>query len=239
MLSDIQALADPGADTILGWDDSAGAAISFTIGDGIEASGTTIQLPASLAGAGLAIASGVLSVGGGNGITANANDVALTDAAATTSNPVDISSGAVTLDLTALTTIAASGLAAGDLILIDDGGTPKAMKVVEAGMRVQTGQGTQTLAAGDMNTIMEFTATSTLTLPANATTALPVGVPVVLNVKHATQELTVTAAGGVTLVSTNHPGGTAAASDTVSAGGTALLYKTATNTWAISGNITD
>jgi hypothetical protein len=86
---------------------------------------------------------------------------------------------------------------------------------------------------------MEFTVTSTLTLPINSGVDLPIGVPVVLNVKHATQVLTVTAAASVTLVSVNHPGGAAAASDTVNAGGTALLYKTATDVWALSGDISD
>jgi hypothetical protein len=55
--------------------------------------------------------------------------------------------------------------------------------------------------------------------------------------RHATQVLTVTAAPSVTLVSIFHPGGGSAASDTVVAGGTALLYKTATDVWALAGDI--
>lgn len=50
LVGDIQALADPGADTILGWDDSAGAAINFTLGAGIEASTTTIRLDSNIFG---------------------------------------------------------------------------------------------------------------------------------------------------------------------------------------------
>lgn len=109
----------------------------------------------------------------------------------------------------------------------------------EGALRVQTAQTTRTLTPADMNTIIEFTATATLTLPLNSTTELPVGVPVVLNVKHATQVLTVTAATSVTLVSVNHPAGGSAASDTVDAGGTALLYKTASDTWVLAGDISD
>jgi hypothetical protein len=282
-VGDLQALADPNADTLFGWDDSAGAGIGFTAGtgmgfstttfemshlgfedlvdpgadriafwddgaskfdwlvpgDGIEISGTNLQLPAAVAGAGLTLTSGVLAVVGGDGITANANDIELTAAGASTTNPVDIASGVVSLDVEALTTIEGNALAATDTFYVEDGGVSKGIEVQAAGLRVQTGQATQTLAAADMNSIMEFTATATLTLPLNATAALPVGVPIVLNVKHATQVLTVTADTSVTLVSIFHPGGGSAASDVVSAGGSALLYKTAADVWALTGNIVD
>jgi len=223
-------------------------------GDGITANADDIAISATVAGTGMTHSSGVLNViggaglvanaddmavGGGNGITANANDVALTDAAASTTNPVDISSGTVSLDVEALTTIEGSALAATDTLYVEDGGVSKGIEVQALGLRVQTAQGTQTLAAADMNSIMEFTATSTLTLPVNSGVDLPVGVPIVLNVKHATQVLTVTAAASVTLVSTNHPAGGSAASDTVSAGGSAVLFKTAADVWALSGDIAD
>jgi hypothetical protein len=45
MLGDIQALADPNADTILGWDDSAGAVIGWTFGTGIASTvGGAVEL---------------------------------------------------------------------------------------------------------------------------------------------------------------------------------------------------
>jgi hypothetical protein len=43
MLGDIYALTDPGVDTLLGWDDSAGAVIGFTAGTGLQFDGTTIE----------------------------------------------------------------------------------------------------------------------------------------------------------------------------------------------------
>jgi len=240
MVGDIQALADPGADTVLAWDDSAGAAIAATLGNGLElTAGGALQLPATVAGDGLTQTGDVLAVVGGNGITANANDVALTDVAATTTNPIDIATGAIDVDLTALNTIEGNALAATDRVLIDDGGVPTAIEVQDMGMRVQLAQGSQTIAASDMNSIMEFTGTATLTLVLNATTALPIGVPVVLNMKHATQVLTVDAPASVTLVSINHPGGVANAQDTVNAGGTAILFKTAADVWVLSGDISD
>jgi hypothetical protein len=175
---------------------------------------------------------------GGTDISASAT-IDITDAAASTTNPVDISSGTVSLDVEALTTIEGSGLQPTDTFYVEDAGVSKGIEVQAMGLRPQLIQGTQALAADDMNTIMEFTATSTLTLPKNTTTDLPVGVPVVLNMKHATQVLTITAATDVTLVSIYHPGGGSAASDVLNAGGTAVLYKTATDVWALAGDISD
>lgn len=233
-------LSDPAADRILFYDFSAGAGsmlAQLTVGDGIEINATTLQLPATLAGNGLTLTSGVLAVVGGNGITANANDIALTDAAATTTNPIDVTSGAITLDATALTNIEGSALNATDEFIVDNGGTPKAIAVQDMGLRIQTAQTTQNLAANDMNSIMKFTGTATLTIQTNATADIPLGVPVVLVMDHATQQLTVTADTGVTLESVYHPGGGSAASDTVRAGGMALLVQTETDVWQLTGDI--
>jgi len=108
------------------------------------------------------------------------------------------------------------------------------------GLISQTGEaGATDLALEDANTMMEFTATGTLTVKPNATTAYPVGCAILLNNKHATQVLTVTADTGVTLVSVYHPAGTEAASDTLLPGGSAVLYKAAANVWKLSGDIED
>jgi hypothetical protein len=201
------------------------------------ATSTNIIAGTGLTGGGTLAADRTLNVIGGAGIDANANDIALTDYAGASNNPVVISSGAFSYSHAVLSATTAAALDADDTIIVSVDGDARKLQVQEIGMRSQTAQTTQTLAAADMNSIMEFTATSTLTLPLNATTALPIGVPVVLNVKHATQVLTVTAAPSVTLVSIFHPGGGSAASDTVVAGGTALLYKTATDVWALAGDI--
>ena len=47
ILSDMQALTDPGADRIPFWDDSDNAGEWLTVGDGIEISTNTLQLPVS------------------------------------------------------------------------------------------------------------------------------------------------------------------------------------------------
>lgn len=239
MLSNIHALADPGVDTILGWDESVNDVIGFTLGAGLSHAGTELNVADAMAGAGLVIASSIFAVGAGSGLTVNADDVALTSQSSTTSEPFSLESGVFSTDFNALTNILGSAVAATNEFIIDVGGNKRAVAYQDMGLRVQSAQATQTLAVADMNTIMEFDATATLTIPLNATTALPIGSAVIVVVDHATQVVTVTADTGVTLNSTNHPGGGSAASDTVDAGGSAVLIKTADNEWYLSGDISD
>lgn len=269
---DLQALTGQAADSIYGWDTTASAAIGFTIGNGLESSTTNIQIANSIAGTGLAEASGVVSLShlgiesladagadallawddtagaaawftaaDGLEFTNATTSIGLADVAAGAAQPVTVTAGTFSLNLSSLTElVSATGLAATDRILIDDAGTPKAIEIQEAGMRVLSGTATnQTVAAEDMNAITQWTAVTTLTLPLNSATPLPVGVPMVLQMLHATELLTITAASGVTLVSTFHPGGLATGSDVLKAGGTALLYKTAADTWCLTGDTKD
>lgn len=161
MVGDIQALTDPGEDTVLGWDDSASAAIGFTLGDGLSHADTELNVADAIAGDGLVIASSVLAVGAGSGITVNANDVQLTDAAAAAGNPIDVTSGAITIDLTALDNIEGNALAATDEFLVDDGGTPKAITYAAAGCIVPTAVSStanKTFTSSEMNQIWRYNA---------------------------------------------------------------------------------
>ena len=195
MVGEIQALADPGADRIFFWDDgeSADSNVAFlTVGDGIEISTTTLQLPSTLAGNGLTLTSGVLAVVGGSGITANANDIQLTDAAAAAGNPVDISSGTVSVDLTALDQVDGTDIVGADEFLVDDGGTPKALRWQDFGIP-QTDDSTVTpfsaLALSDANRWFNCNNASaiTATIPANASVAFPVGTVFALHQRGAGQ----------------------------------------------------
>jgi hypothetical protein len=233
----LEDLTDPNVDSIYIWDDSAGASKLGTLGSGLSITGTEVNVAAAAGGAGLTYSSGVLAVGAGSGLTVNANDVALTDVTKGAGQPLSLLSGTWDFDLTAVDNIEGSALAATDEFLVDDGGVVKAIAKQDMGLATQTAQTTQSLAAADMNTIMKFTGTATLTLDLNATTDLPTGVPVVLVMSHATQELTVTAAASVTLESIYHAGGEVAASDVVRAGGMAVLVQTETNKWQLSGDI--
>lgn len=239
IIGDIQALADPNADRIPFWDDSAGAGAWLSVGGGLEIVGTTLSVADALAGNGLTMTANVLDVVGGAGITANADDIQITDVTAGANNPVNISSGTFTFDITALAAVEADGLASTDTFVVDDAGTAKKISVEHMGMRVQTGQGTQTLAAADANTIMEFNGTATVTLPADATHTWPPGAACIICVDHATQQVTVDAAASVILNSVFHPGGGSSSSDVVLAGGSAVVMYLGSDEWYISGDIAD
>ncbi|KKL97103.1 hypothetical protein LCGC14_1837790, partial [marine sediment metagenome] len=171
------------------------------------------------------------------GLEINTTNLRIADVSAGANQPITFASGVPGLDLTGLANIEGNTLAAGDEFLVDDGGVAKVIAYQDMGLRVQTGMGSQTIAADDMNSIMEFNGTATLTIPLNASVALPEGAGIIIVNDHATQLVTVTAAASVTLNSIYHAGGGAAASDKVSAGGTAVLLKTETDEWYLTGDI--
>jgi len=235
IVGDLQALAAPGADALLAYDFGTTSAKGFTLGAGLGFSGDTVNLADAVAGDGLTIGSSILAVGAGNGITVTANAVALTDVTKGAGQPLSLLSGTWDFDITALSAATASASLAGtESIILDEGGTNKKVALTALGMRVQTAQATQTLAAADMNTIMQFSGTATLTLP-NST--LTLGAPVVIMNNHATQYVTVALAASAELESIFHPGSAASVSDRVMPGGTAVLYQTAAGKWKLAGDL--
>jgi hypothetical protein len=223
------------ADAIFGWDDSAVAAIGFTLGDGLATNGTAIEVDE---GNGLIFSTGVLAVGAGNGITVNTNDVALSDQAVSTTVAVDITSGVVNLDIGSLTSIDIDGIGATDSILIQDGAALKQMDIRDMGVRVVTSSTTQTFALGDSNSLQLLTGATTRawTIPTNASVAFAIGTIIYLGARD-TGAITVTVGGSVTLTSLFSNG--VSTTDTVSAGGLAVLIKVGTDEWMLSGDITD
>lgn len=160
------------------------------------------------------------------------------DAATARTNLAAAANSMSGVDFTGLTAREPTDLVSSDRILFMNATVAEAIEIKDMGMRVSNAVSLpKTLAADNMNSIMEFTGSGTLTLPLDSGVPLPIGVPVVLNMKHASGTLTVTAAASVTLVSVFHPAGSVAASDTLNAGGTALLYKTGTDIWCLSGDI--
>ncbi len=76
--------------------------------------------------------------------------------------------GALAADFSGLTSIEGNALASGDGFLVDDNGTSKHMAYSDAGLRVQTVSGTSdTLATADMNTFIEYTNGSAVTVTLN------------------------------------------------------------------------
>lgn len=161
MVSDIQALADPGADRLLGWDDSASAAVGFTLSTGLSISGTTITTDdAAINHDSLA---GFLS-----NEHVNHNSVSMTAGTGLTGGGTIASTRTFNLDISGLTSADATDIAATDGYLFDDGGTMKRIEHTDGGIPVQTVSGTSdTLATADMNTFIEYTNASAVTVTLN------------------------------------------------------------------------
>ena len=244
IVGELQALADPGADRIFFWDDgeAADANVAYlTVSNGLEIATATLGIADAAAGAGLTASSGVLAVGGGDGITANADDVALTDVNASSTRPYKLTTGTWAWDASSLGSFGETTWVPGsDAFYISDGGTNiEKILYQDLHLYVQSAQTTQTIAAGDCNSVMEFDGTATLTLPADATHSWPPGGCAVILVDHATQVVTVSVGASVRLNSVNHPGGATSETDTVDAGGMAALIYLGGDDWYLSGNISD
>jgi hypothetical protein len=193
-------LSDPAADRLLGYDFSAGAGsmvAQLTPTNGLEISGTNLQLVDTVAGDGLTLTTGVLDVVGGFGITANADDIQLTDQAASTTCPVALTDGALSLDITALTdfgTTAGVDLDADTLIVSDGPGTNK--EILASQLLTPEGFATvattsDTLAETDFGKMIDYssTSTTTITLP----NSLKTGFWCVLRKTGATGNVTISA----------------------------------------------
>jgi hypothetical protein len=269
LVGDLQALSsDPAADRLVFFDDtdntlkfltvSTGLAISgtnmvtsdggidhdallnFVADEHVAHSGVTVTAGTGMTGGGTIDSTITLNVIGGNGITANANDIAITDQAVSATVPVGLTTGALVWDSSSITELTGSNVSqSADGYLVDDAGVLKVVPYDQNAVIVKNAETTGTLDITDANTIMEFDGTATLTIPLNSSVAFEIGTIIILVMDHATQVLTVTAAASVTLNSVFHPGGAAAASDTVSAGGTAVLMKIGTDEWVLNGNTVD
>lgn len=238
VVGELHALTDPGADRIFFWDDgeAADSNVAFlTVGDGIEISTTTLQLPSTLAGSGLTLTSGVLDVVGGSGITANANDIALTDAAATTTNPVDVSSGTISLDITALSQMDATDLDNGTQeFVVDDGGTSKALRWQDFGIPQTDDATTTPMSAADLTYANRWyncdnASAISFVIPANASVAYPVGTVFAIHQRGAGQ-VTVS----VTTDTLRAPNG----AKTSQQYSTMFVTKIASTEWTITGDVT-
>lgn len=239
MVYDIQQLADPNADQLLGWDDSAGAVVGFTMGTGLAFNGTTIEM--SLLGiedltdpnadrilfwddsAGLST-----WLTATNGVEISGTNLVLSNVTAGAAQPVNISSGTFTFDLSSITEITMPNFSqSADKIVVSDAGTIKVMPYDESGIKVATVTGTtDTLAAGDMNTFIEYTNASAVTVTLN-TGVGTVGNIVVIKQTGAGQ---VTVSGTATIES-------AVGNSTRTQDSVITLVCIAANTWALYGDM--
>jgi hypothetical protein len=253
MLRDIKNLADPNADTVLGWDDSAGAVIGYTLGTGLTFNGTQIDF--DLLGFDALVDPNADSVpfwddsaGAFAWLTFNeglefsgANTIGLTDVVAGAAQPVVITAGTFTFDLSSITEISGSALSqSADGYLISDAGVLKVLPLDEQVVPlVNAADAIQTFALDDAGTLQihDSTTVRVWTIPANASVAFPLGTVILLQ-SIGTAGITITADGGVVMNSV-YSTSAAATSDTIAAGGRGALIKVATDEWTLSGDIKD
>lgn len=239
IVTDFLGFTDTGTDRLYGWDETTNEAIQFTLGDGLTFSGTTVNLADAVAGAGLAIASSVLSVGVTNGLQISGDSVGITNQAATASVPVSISSGTLGFALGATTQTDITLLDVNqDSVLVSDNGTLKLMPLDAGNVQVQTFTVDDELDATHTGTFQLLTGSTakTLDIPSNGTLAYAIGTQIIVGSRD-TAALTVSPNSGVTLTSYLRSASDTSGDHTVLAGGMALLTKVNTNEWMIIGNI--
>jgi hypothetical protein len=210
-ITDIQALADPGGDRYMGWNDTTNAVEFNQVGLGVEIDASTklLQLASTVAGVGLGLSGGVLAF-----------------------NPTEAELGTMSIEDVNV---------AQDGVVVSDNGTAKFMPLDEAGIPVVNAtDAIQTFALADANTlqVLDGTTTRVWTIPTNASVAFKIGTVILLQSIN-TATITVTASGGVVLTSVFNTASTAATSDTVDAGGRAALIKVAADEWTIAGDVSD
>jgi len=146
------------------------------------------------------------------------------------------SSTTVNIDISALTNMAIAATAATDSVLVNDGGTMKQMDIQDMGVRVVESAAIQTFALDDANTMQVLTgATPRIwTIPTNASVAFGIGTIILLGVRD-TASIELDPASGPTL--TSQLASSTSTTQTVQAGGTAVLVKVATDEWMLSGDI--
>ena len=158
IVGDLISLADPNADRILFWDDSAGAAAFLSLGDGLDISNTTLEVTESEIDhdsllnfvADEHVAHGGVTITGGGGITGGGTIAA---------------SRVLTLDVTSLTALVEADLVTTtDLVLIYDASASANKKITAealAGAKLGDGKwyknATQSLSAATETTITSYT----------------------------------------------------------------------------------
>lgn len=242
MLADIAAIADPGADRVLGWDESANAAIAFSFSTGITSSGTAILIDTTVVPT---LSANNTFTGASLTLSSSANPtIAVTDTTTPTTTQLfcDNSNGYVgtsTNHALSLRTNAANRLtisAAGDYTFNAGTVTTSNASASEVGFKgvPQNNQdGNYTLVLTDCGkTIYKAAggAGETITIPANASVAFPVGTQIDI-VNNGGGDLTI----AITSDTLSWVVGGATGSRTLGDHGWAVLKKVASTEWFISG----
>lgn len=223
IVGDLQALADPGADRILGWDESANAAILFSVAGALTTSGTDLTVTAAN------ILAQLLTVDGtGSGLDADLLDGQSSAAFATASHAHsadDVTSGTLAdARLSSQVVLKDSAISS-----VDNG------DAADPGYRgvpanTQTANYTLVMADAGKQILMTTNPAITATIPANASVAYPVGtVLTFVNITGGNISIAVTS-DTIALAGTGTTG-----TRTLSHNGVATAVKVTTVNWVISG----
>jgi len=204
MIGDLRALADPTEDALVGWDsgEAGGSQVAwFTLGTGLDFSDATVILSFlglealtdpdadSIAfwddSSGDDGAFGWLTMDNGLEFITDTTTLGIADYEVSATQPLDMSSGTATFDISSLTTLAAgNAIAGGDLLFVDDGadGTNKAIAYQDFGIPVVSdGQyNTASVSMDDLNMAnrwyqCNYATLMTVTFDAQSVTDWPIG----------------------------------------------------------------
>ena len=239
ILNDISTMNDPGQDRIAFWDDSLSEyRLTLVPSSPLAINDTALEWThlgiESLSDPGADrimmwddSATAVVFGNVTNGLSFSGANIVLSNVTAGAAQPVNILSGVHTFDLSSITEITMPNFSQSqDKFVVSDNGTIKVLPYDEAGIKVATVTGTtDTLAAGDMNTFIEYTNASAVTVTLNT------GVGTVGNVVLIKQ----TGAGQVT-VSGTATFESAVGEKTRTTDSVISLVCIAANTWAVFGD---
>ena len=235
LVKDLSDLADPNADRLVFWDDSAGAMVFLTVGTGLAITATTLASDdAAINHDGLSgfvaaehVDHSAVSITAGNGLTGGGTIEATRDIAVGAGEGIAVSANAVALDLASIVnSIEGNAVAATDEFPVNDGGTTKYITAQGSGVPVDTVAGTtKTLASTDTNRVQYCTNAAATTITLNTSVGV-VGNFFVIVQSGAGQ---VTVAGTATVNSSN-------GLKTRTQHSVILLLCLAANTWVLYGD---
>jgi hypothetical protein len=156
------------------------ALLNFVGDEHIIHTGVAVTAGTGLTGGGTIEATITLDVAGGLGLTANADDIQITDAAASTTNAIDINAGVFTIDLTALTSTDATSIVGADEFLLDQAGVQLSLAWQDFGVPTIDDSTTTPLSAVSLAFANQWincnnAGAVSAVIPANASIAFPVG----------------------------------------------------------------
>ena len=253
VVGELQALAAPVADGLLGWDYGAAAdanVIFFTAGTGLAITGTEVLLShlglEALTDPG---ADRIMFLDDVGGAALAWLQLGTNLSISATTLSYDLATALDGADVSGVTTMSIEDLdQSADGIMMNDGGVIKVMPIDEAGIDViETANASQTFAITDANTMQVLTglavADKTFTIPLNAVVAFKIGTIIVINDRDGfggsyNLKVAISSTGLISsFLRDTAETGAGESTHTIIKGGSAIAVKIATDQWTLVGDI--